>query len=602
MKNSSIFISRRGVSSIVGALLFTVLMIGGFSVLGLALDAQSDIVNTQRIISENEREKQQENFAISPSLDQNNILQIDALNLGQNTLDISSVWIVNKTHTDKPANRYELDYRDTSIPKGYDGNILENTPLYLQPDVYDIKVVSDLGTIKEIEFDTNDGSNFLRAELVAIPPDVRTGENATIAVYVTNTGDAPIQQVQPVLPLLVDPVSSVFSFSEISTSPITLNPSESTLFTWEYQFNGTAGTVVNFSNIVNGTIAGTVIQSNNATDSVTLQFDKFSGTGTVIVNEELFSKPGIFMTIPNPFGTSTDKGLWGVNIANPTDRAMNVSKVVAGVLPSTGDDGDNLFNPGCALTSIPPTVNFWACRTDNQLSWVPTFSNEETIPARSVKSFLVQAQPGSLHDDVSPTLDFVLTHGSVFSSLGHFGKTNYGTSMQEVVVSGDFPIANVYLTDNPTDPQNINGIRSVRTGILSGTGTPETFNVVFTDFDTNGANWISKNSKLIINVPPGWQFVDFTPNPDFNITVTPPAPDGSVQIIGDLQVDLDGDLDDGDGKKQSSVLTFRATPPNVFSNTMYVMYILADGFTDNNFSVGPLSEVVLQVCPNTGCT
>ena len=43
---------RRGLSSVVGALFFTVLMIAGFSVLSLALDAQTDIVTTQRIVSD----------------------------------------------------------------------------------------------------------------------------------------------------------------------------------------------------------------------------------------------------------------------------------------------------------------------------------------------------------------------------------------------------------------------------------------------------------------------------------------------------------------------------------------------------------------------
>ena len=41
---------RRGISSIVGALIFTVLMIAGFSSMSLALDSQTDLVNTQSCI------------------------------------------------------------------------------------------------------------------------------------------------------------------------------------------------------------------------------------------------------------------------------------------------------------------------------------------------------------------------------------------------------------------------------------------------------------------------------------------------------------------------------------------------------------------------
>lgn len=51
--------SRRGISSIVGALIFTVLMIAGFSALSVAMDLQTDIVNTQRVLSDAELKKQQ---------------------------------------------------------------------------------------------------------------------------------------------------------------------------------------------------------------------------------------------------------------------------------------------------------------------------------------------------------------------------------------------------------------------------------------------------------------------------------------------------------------------------------------------------------------
>jgi len=32
------------------------------------------------------------------------------------------------------------------------------------------------------------------------------------------------------------------------------------------------------------------------------------------------------------------------------------------------------------------------------------------------------------------------------------------------------------------------------------------------------------------------------------------------------------------------------------------MHILADGYTDADFLIGPLAEVVLQACPAGGCT
>ena len=89
--------NRRGISTVVGALFFTVLMVAGFSVMSLALDAQTDIVTTQRVISDIELKKQQERFGISVSTDASNYLDISVTNLGQYPIGISSFWLINKT-------------------------------------------------------------------------------------------------------------------------------------------------------------------------------------------------------------------------------------------------------------------------------------------------------------------------------------------------------------------------------------------------------------------------------------------------------------------------------------------------------------------------
>ncbi len=79
-------------------------MIAGFSVLSLALDAQEDIVTTQRVISDIEIKKQQEEFGFLASVDGNDIISISIQNQGQNPVEISSMWFINKTLSDQPAN------------------------------------------------------------------------------------------------------------------------------------------------------------------------------------------------------------------------------------------------------------------------------------------------------------------------------------------------------------------------------------------------------------------------------------------------------------------------------------------------------------------
>ncbi|MEK0343752.1 MAG: hypothetical protein QQN64_00670, partial [Nitrosopumilus sp.] len=165
-------------STIVGTLFFAVLMVAGFSVLSLALDAQTDIVTTQRIVSDIEIKKQQEQFGILASTDENDILNISIINQGQNIVEISSIWITNKTLSDQPATRYNVNYADTFIPSGFTTNVLSTQSLKIIPDTYDIKVVSSLGTIEAVELEVTLGgssSNSLRAVLITDPPDVVLG-------------------------------------------------------------------------------------------------------------------------------------------------------------------------------------------------------------------------------------------------------------------------------------------------------------------------------------------------------------------------------------------------------------------------------------------
>ncbi|MFB5612758.1 MAG: hypothetical protein ACE5RL_05595, partial [Nitrosarchaeum sp.] len=189
--------SSRGISSIVGALIFTVLMIAGFSAMSLALDSQTDIVNTQRVVADTELKKQQEQFNIAVSTDVNNILNISVDNKGQNPVEISRIWITNKTLTTKPVKPFSINSNDAFIPSGFKSNILSTQPLYIIPDTYEIKVVSTLGTVRITELSYGVSPNGLRAELITDPPDVIIGQNVTVAMLVTNIGTDEIKNVRP---------------------------------------------------------------------------------------------------------------------------------------------------------------------------------------------------------------------------------------------------------------------------------------------------------------------------------------------------------------------------------------------------------------------
>ena len=217
---------KRGISTIVGGMIFLVLLTAGFSTFFLAMDVQSDTINAQLSVSDSVIKKTQEQFEIAVATDDANNYQlgIQVKNKGPNPLEISDIWIVNKSQANQPAKKIAIDYSDAFLPPGYGSSILENQLLYMIPNEYDIKVISTLGTIKKAELSVG-GNNYLLAEMFTIPPDVRLNENVTVALRVTNVGPTTITGIAPDNdPSISDNPTWVSTSDFVSPSPVDLEP------------------------------------------------------------------------------------------------------------------------------------------------------------------------------------------------------------------------------------------------------------------------------------------------------------------------------------------------------------------------------------------
>ena len=581
--------NRRGLSSVVGALFFTVLMIAGFSVLSLALDAQTDIVATQRIVADIEIKKQQEEFGVLASTDGNNILNISISNQGQNPVEISSIWITNKTLSDQPATRYEINYDDAFVPSGFTTNVLSTQSLGMIPDTYDVKVISAFGTIKTIEFSLGVvGSSGLRAELITDPPDVIIGQNVTIAMMVTNTGSETINNVQPdPLVFVGTGTGSVISSSSHTPVSVNLNSGASVMFSWDYQVTGDSGDQLTFSSIARGNGGET---TSMVSDISILRLPSDGGSGGFdpdIVNDDLLARPQLFFIIPSAQGKSGDiEALWGINVVNPINAPMEINKLVITAFAPGGNNNDVLFDRvggTCNFNPIYPILDIdpsWSCPSENSIMWQNS-ANPITIPANSSKPFLTKVEPGK--PSGSTGLESILVQGSVFTTLGSFGKAGYQSTMSDTTSS----IANVFLS-NAAGSRASSDIKSTEIGILS--DTVQTFNVVLADMDLSDSTTISSGAKLIINVPKGWTEVTVTSSPGFvsfpTVTV---FGDTSTQIVGITSTPT------GSTVNPSDVITFTARSPDITHDRLYVMYVLAQGTTSTGFSIGPLAEIILQI-------
>ncbi|HET9008538.1 MAG TPA: hypothetical protein VFN17_00230 [Nitrosarchaeum sp.] len=583
----SSFSSRRGISSVVGALIFTVLMIAGFSAMSLALDSQTDIVNTQRVVADTELKKQQEQFEVVVSADENNILNVSVDNSGQNPVEISRVWIINKTLTTQPAQPFSVNSNDAFIPTGFMTNVLSSQPLYMIPDTYDIKVISALGTVKVTEFTVGTtSSSGLRSEMITDPPDVIIGQNVTVAMIVTNIDSTEIKNVHPDdLDFSATGAGAILNSTTHTPEFVDLKPGESVMFSWDYQVTGNSGDNLTFSSHAIGDGGKT---SNGVSDMSTLRLPTDGGTGQVpvdILTDELLARPQLFLTIPGPAGeASSAKSLWGVNVVNPVNSTMKVTKVSV-VLMGPGLTGSSSLVNCDGHVSVEGTDN-WTCPV-NTIMW-ENVATPIVIPPFSVKSFSVQVTP-TLGNSIS-TMEAMMVQANVFSNSGAFGKSGY----QSTMLDGNGAIASVYLSD-VVDSVTSSNMKTSRSAIAP--GSTQTFNVVFADLDGVDSTYVKSGGQLVINVPKGWTDVTILNNFGFDTGANSPTiiafGDGSNQITATLPTCTTTCM--GSNANPSNTIQFSAKAPTVTTDSMYVMYVLAIGETNSNFTLGPVSEVVLQV-------
>ncbi len=531
-------------------------------------------------------EKTKEKFVISASTDpvQNNKLGIQVKNLGTNPVELSNVWIINNSGN-FPAAKYEVNYANAFIPSGYGADILENQPLFLSTDEYDIKVVSTLGTIEKAKLEVG-GSNNLRAKLLAIPPNVHINSNVTLTLHVENIGNSPLLNVKPA----IDLPNMLPAFDPPNPPPppsVDLDPGESNFFTWKYIAKGgavPAGTMVNFDVWANATEEGTgfSVASNTVYENVKML--EPLETEIIVLNEDLFSRPGIFLIIPGPFGDGPEKAIWGANIVNPTPQNMYVSKLVITLLSPRANSLDRIFSATagaqyCDPETIAPTPDSWSCPENNELVW-KDLNNPVKIPPYSVFPFIAKVHADRLSGS-SDTLEAIIVNGNVFTTVGEFSKAGYSSSMDN---NGNSYV-NVYLSDVPHSTTSAD----IKVNQTVGSGLVQQFNVVIADFEIGGTQ-IDDTSKLIINMPKGWS-IDSGSITGFGNFVWnyQSFTDTSSQIIANFT----SNLTDG-----GRTIQFDATAPTVGNEQMYVMYVLGDGkTTDQDFSLSTLAEVVLKVTP-----
>ena len=305
------------------------------------------------------------------------------------------------------------------------------------------------------------------------------------------------------------------------------------------------------------------------------------------------------MTIPSPYGAAAssannDLGLWGIQVANPLNFTIGVSKVTITAFAPGANNNLRMFDNTANNENVSPAgagLGDWLTTDENVLVWKNVL-NPVTLDPYSTETFMVKVKPFT--NNVA--LEAIIVQTSIFSTSGSFGKAAYQTTMFPGGGANDAPVANVFMSAvvDSTDTADIRGHRNNMTN-----GTSGDFIIVMADMDSNNQSFIKQDSEFIINVPREWSQPNLILANTTKIIVNATQPDiiehndGSWQIIGLLSEDI-GDQN----SKEATSISFSTTAPEEKVERLYIMYVLGNGLSENDHSVGPLSEIVLHVIGN----
>ncbi len=575
---------RKGLSTVVAGVFMIIVMSSAIGVTAWTMQ-QQDRVTDEILLKTNEKlSRLSEELEISDVRITNNKFNITLINEGGSASRAKAIYIVNETASPKEQYSYDIDFLvdGREVVKNV-GQALAFTAK--NTTSYSIRIITESGNSASAEY-LAAASTPLPMTLYVFPPTVTTGENVTILYAITNniTNDnSPLSISPKITSSITCQLGLSCTLTKITAAPsqVVIHKGSTALIKEVYRADGPAGTIMTFNASYIGAKAGNYVIEKGSIIVVTLS----QGIVTSIA-----TKPDMYLILPGPFGKSTQHGLWGAVVVNPTNSPMTVSRVLITAFTGSHTGATKIVQSGCATTAIvPPTATEWSCPHDNQIMWRDLSAPEVLNPGQT-KTFLVRAQPTSLPPgEEEPGATIAAT---VYTDTGVFTKTGYTVGMTEI----SQPLGNVYLTDTIDNSNSPTGAldNAHMLGHLNGLspGTNTTFHVAIADLDTNSATQINSGARLIINVPPGFANVTVTYSNGFSgYTVTQRA-DGITQIIGTRS----GNTGD-DANGEAYIIRFWAITPSPADNTVYLMFAFMDGVTNSSpqFSAGALAEIALEV-------
>lgn len=260
---------KRGLSSIIGGVFFIIIMVTGASYILYSMN-QLDTFS-QAIIAKNQqdRNKQQENFQITSVTLANNKFNVTVQNTGMIPINITRLWVENKTDATWPVSKYTINQIVT--PGQTLSKIGQTLPLYAKSSqAYGLTLVTDRGS-SEVALVNSASAKPLMLQLSVIPDTVSSGFDTTLLFAVTNnmTNNGGLSNLQPNLNVgSYGATATLVSGPEPLIYPF-LAQGDTAYFKYVYLISGTAGQKANFTASLQNGYLGNAVTKNVTINTVT---------------------------------------------------------------------------------------------------------------------------------------------------------------------------------------------------------------------------------------------------------------------------------------------------------------------------------------------
>jgi len=285
--------SRKGLSTIIGAVFFVIIFSSTIAYVAYSMDLIDTLAKSVGVKQSLEIDRANEEFVITKVQLVNNKFNITVQNIGNIPINITRLWTENVTATDWVSKH---DINKMVTPGVITTNIGQNIALTALDTVgYDMKLVTERGTVNTFSINSVNQAP-LDLKFHALPDLVPTGFTTTLMLIVRN--DLPNSN----LLLNLEPddlgVTKVCEDSELCfenkvsgpfpTSIDILRPGDIGTFKWIYALNGKVDDIWTFTGSLKNGVAGNTVTATSAVQEIQSSNIAGQSISTLGLSSEVF--------------------------------------------------------------------------------------------------------------------------------------------------------------------------------------------------------------------------------------------------------------------------------------------------------------------------